>query len=1110
MRTSRFMSSFLTIALVVSLFPVPAFAETSQQSQKDSLAIEENEHITPEQTPNASTKNDTSDGAAFYASRTTAHGVTVTIQADKGVFPKHTSVKVVDVAKESAQNRISNKVENVKDVAAVDITFFNEGKEVEPKGAVSVQLATQKEVGGAQHKVVHIKHNDQIEEIGNSSSTNAAFKANSFSIYAIVGTEKPETDKPVEKPTRTYEFYSDNNLVDTQILKNGEKLLEPSVPSVKGSVFTAWSNEDGSKFDGFGVINDITKKETIKLHAKYTKEVAVVFHNTAGEKIAVKVGKEGEKIKTDDVSFEVAAGNYITGWCRTPHGTKPVEKEISIGTEDIDLYPLVTGGNWLFFNGNEQDGNLVTKPVEPQFVQEGQNPKNPTVERRGYEFAGWYEDKECTKAFDFGKTLIENKEVFAKWTPKESSYTIKIWQQRTVDGQFVKDNYVVVNVKTVPAMSDSDITKAHAEKEATDYVKALMEKGDRRNAYDYYHFDFNAAKTDIVNSKVRGDENSVVNVYYDLHPYTIKFHKKNTVWANGALDENKYTAQMLVDGKPYDGESYLVKNYHVGEKIADKCPDVKATPKAGVTTEAVRTGWVNRNSGGGISNFLQFSDKNFVYIHQDVLVRETVAGFETINFYPVFPKDIRHITRFDYLETEEKGVYEVKKEEFRGPVTSSASYTHTGYMMLPINESYSKTINVREADGTVVSQTLPDRKTQVDTQTFYNVHSRKSYELVFFNNEKVEKSYKDADAIPYDATIEDKLYIPQRPSALSEFYTFKGWANQKGEIYNSEKLKKMPARNLHLYAQWEIKQVQVSFDSNGGTAIDSQVINAGEVAPKPKNPTREGLKFAGWVLPNGSPFNFSTRLTEDTKLVARWMGTNALTVTYDPKDGNGAPVDTNKYIDVSSIRVLGAPKVLPKDKFFRGWEFDGAVYYPGQFFLLKSQLAKKQANGDYAITFTARYTDASEKTKVVYDQNFGNGKTVEKEFINNDEVKISDIDALGFKVEDYEFVGWNTKADGTGLSYKVGDEVRVDNDLPLPNVLYAQWKKKPSNSITPSVSHENKAPNTSTSQPMKNSANLLPKTGDEAGFSLYAWGMLVSGSICTLLSMRRRKSLDLR
>ena len=61
----------------------------------------------------------------------------------------------------------------------------------------------------------------------------------------------------------------------------------------------------------------------------------------------------------------------------------------------------------------------------------------------------------------------------------------------------------------------------------------------------------------------------------------------------------------------------------------------------------------------------------------------------------------------------------------------------------------------------------------------------------------------------------------------------------------------------------------VTFDSNGGSAVDAQVIKVGEKAVKPADPNRKGYLFQGWYL-NNKPFNFNTAITEDITLTARW------------------------------------------------------------------------------------------------------------------------------------------------------------------------------------------------------------------------------------------------
>ena len=65
------------------------------------------------------------------------------------------------------------------------------------------------------------------------------------------------------------------------------------------------------------------------------------------------------------------------------------------------------------------------------------------------------------------------------------------------------------------------------------------------------------------------------------------------------------------------------------------------------------------------------------------------------------------------------------------------------------------------------------------------------------------------------------------------------------------------------------KTYLVTFNSDGGTAIDAQNVEEGKVAVKPSNPTKEGYNFVEWRL-DGKAFNFDTVITQDITLEAVW------------------------------------------------------------------------------------------------------------------------------------------------------------------------------------------------------------------------------------------------
>ena len=72
---------------------------------------------------------------------------------------------------------------------------------------------------------------------------------------------------------------------------------------------------------------------------------------------------------------------------------------------------------------------------------------------------------------------------------------------------------------------------------------------------------------------------------------------------------------------------------------------------------------------------------------------------------------------------------------------------------------------------------------------------------------------------------------------------------------------------------------KVTFDSNGGTAVQAQTVKEGEKATKPSDPTKAGNLFKYWSKDGATEFNFDTVITEDINLKALWID------TPDPSSG---------------------------------------------------------------------------------------------------------------------------------------------------------------------------------------------------------------------------------
>ncbi len=94
----------------------------------------------------------------------------------------------------------------------------------------------------------------------------------------------------------------------------------------------------------------------------------------------------------------------------------------------------------------------------------------------------------------------------------------------------------------------------------------------------------------------------------------------------------------------------------------------------------------------------------------------------------------------------------------------------------------------------------------------------------------------------------------------------------------------------------ETQEFTVTFNTLGGSSVDSKKIKDGEKVTKPDNPTREGYTFKYWSLSqDGAEYDFNTPITADTTLYAVWekevevppvVEDEKYTVTFDTVGGN--------------------------------------------------------------------------------------------------------------------------------------------------------------------------------------------------------------------------------
>ena len=231
----------------------------------------------------------------------------------------------------------------------------------------------------------------------------------------------------------------------------------------------------------------------------------------------------------------------------------------------------------------------------------------------------------------------------------------------------------------------------------------------------------------------------------------------------------------------------------------------------------------------------------------------------------------------------------------------------------------------------------------------------------------------------------------------------------------------------------DIKTYTISFNANGadsGTAPNNILVSSGEkyIIPSCGTLSKNGYIFSHWnTISDGSGSSYTKssvcKAEEDLTLYAQWK-VISYTIEYD-LDGGTLPEgknNPNTYTIETETFTLNNPER-------EGYEFVGWRLNNGEPNKNVSILKGSSENK----TFTAVWSDF-DSFSIGYDSNGGEGKVDTTYKYEGQTIKIaSDISLVR---SGYTFSHWNTKLDGTGKDYNVGDLYSDNNDL----TLYAQWK----------------------------------------------------------------------
>ena len=185
------------------------------------------------------------------------------------------------------------------------------------------------------------------------------------------------------------------------------------------------------------------------------------------------------------------------------------------------------------------------------------------------------------------------------------------------------------------------------------------------------------------------------------------------------------------------------------------------------------------------------------------------------------------------------------------------------------------------------------------------------------------------------------------PAPTKTGYTFAGWYLGDDEYTFGT----MPANDVALTAHWNVNSYKITFNSDGGTAVEDATYNYGAQTSAPTAPTKTGYTFDGWTL-DGEAYTFGTMPANDVNLKAEWT-INSYTLKF--VDAQGADFKTYTVEYNSDITV---PETAPVKEYYNfiGWSLDGTT-------VPEEGLGKMPANDVTVYPVFERVTVALEKSE---------------------------------------------------------------------------------------------------------------------------------------------------
>ncbi|ABR47945.1 cell wall/surface repeat protein [Alkaliphilus metalliredigens QYMF] len=321
---------------------------------------------------------------------------------------------------------------------------------------------------------------------------------------------------------------------------------------------------------------------------------------------------------------------------------------------------------------------------------------------------------------------------------------------------------------------------------------------------------------------------------------------------------------------------------------------------------------------------------------------------------------------------------------------------------------------------------------------------------------KVEHYQQDTVGAEYNLhETEDNLRGITGADVTALYKTYTGFTQNRSHDESVESGKILSDGSLVLKLYYDRNMHTVNFESNGGTSVsDITGVRYGAIISSPITPTKDGSIFLRWY--NGADlsdiWNFtSDKVLTDTTLFAKWIDAESIRMTATPNNVAGSKNYSQMFtLHIHNDTVTGS--VYASDMSLGG-AFNGLNIRTVDNKTSTTVTAEVYGNLDSEGVGTI-LLDGSKLTTSInpliaevtvtlkgisYDGNGSTGGNIPTEdsgYAEGATVTVKE-NTGSLEKTGYTFIGWNTKADGSGSSYKPNDTFSLST---TGSILYAQWK----------------------------------------------------------------------